>query len=201
MSTGGTDYAPVATNGSKAKDSGTVEQMKPGDGEKEGVGLKATMGLASGCNIIIGCIIGSGIFVSPGGVLGKVGSINLALVIWTLSGIYSMIGAYCYAELGLLMKSSGGDYTYIHRTFGPFVAFIRLWAECLIVRPCTVAIVALTFAKYVTKPFFPECDPPDDSVRMLAAMCICKCKKFYEDFFHFWFESSLDHKNDCLEVL
>ena len=135
------------------------------------------MGLASGSNVIIGCIIGSGIFVSPGGVLKSVGSINLALVIWAASGIYSMIGAYCYAELGLLIRKAGGDYAYIHTTFGPFVAFIRLWAECLIVRPCMVTINALTFAKYTTKPFFPECDAPDESVRLLAAFCICK--RFY----------------------
>ena len=38
----------------------------------------------------------------------------------------------------------------------------------------SVAIVALTFSKYIAKPFFPECDPPDDAVRILAAMCICK---------------------------
>ncbi len=23
------------------------------------------------------------------------------------------------------------------------------------------------------KPFFPECDPPDDAVRLLAAVCLC----------------------------
>ena len=32
---------------------------------------------------------------------------------------------------------------------------------------------SLTFAKYSVKLLFPECDPPDDSVRMLAAGCIC----------------------------
>jgi solute carrier family 7 L-type amino acid transporter-like protein len=53
------------------------------------------------------------------------------------------------------------------------MAFIRLWVECMIIRPCTVAIVALTFSIYAVKYFFPECDPPDDAVRILAAACIC----------------------------
>lgn len=70
----------------------------------------------------------------------------------------------------------GGDYTYILDSLGPFIGFVRLWAECLIVRPCTITIVALTFAKYSVKLIFPECEPPDDSVRMLAAVCICKTK-------------------------
>lgn len=38
------------------------------------------------------------------------------------------------------------DYAYIMTTFGPFCAFIRLWIECMIVRPCSQAIVALTFS-------------------------------------------------------
>ena len=72
----------------------------------------------------------------------------------------------------------------IHFTFGPFLAFIRLWIECIILRPCigsntTIsylflnpiwfpgAIQSLTFALYLTKPFFPECDPPDEAVSCL----------------------------------
>jgi len=141
--------------------------------EEEQVGLKASLGLVQGCTIIVGSIIGSGIFIAPGGVLKQTGSVNMSLTIWILSGLFSMVGAYCYAELGLLIRKPGGDYTYILDTLGPFIGFIRLWAECLIVRPCTITIVALTFAKYSVKLLFPECEPPDESVRILAAVCIC----------------------------
>ena len=98
----------------------------------------------------------------------------MALVVWIVCGLFSMIGAYCYAELGCLIKKSGGDYAYILDTFGSFIGFIRLWAECLVVRPCTITIVALTFSTYAAKPFFPECEPPDEAIRILAAVCICK---------------------------
>jgi len=141
--------------------------------EETVVGLKASLGLVQGCTIIVGSIIGSGIFIAPGGVLKETGSVNMSLMIWIASGLFSMVGAYCYAELGLLIRKPGGDYTYILDTLGPFIGFIRLWAECLIVRPCTITIVALTFSKYAVKLLFPECDPPDESVRMLAACCIC----------------------------
>ena len=53
------------------------------------------------------------------------------------------------------------------------LAWLRLWSECLIVRPCTVAIVALSAALYASKPFFPECEPPDIAVRLTAAALIC----------------------------
>ena len=119
-----------------------------GHGSEEAlVKLKPRLGLVQGCTVIVGTIIGSGIFISPGGVLSCTGSINMALVVWILSGVFSMMGAYCYAELGCMIKKSGADYAYIMDSFGPFVGFMRLWAECVIVRPCIITIVALTFAK------------------------------------------------------
>ena len=63
----------------------------------------------------------------------------------------------------------GADYAYIHVTFGPLVAFVRLWIECIIVRPCTGAIQSLTFALYIIKPLFPDCEPPESALRLLAA--------------------------------
>merc|ERR1719474_1508904 len=135
--------------------------------------LKPKMSLLNGVTVIVGSITGSGIFVSPSGVLMNTGSVNMALVVWITSGIFSMIGAYCYAELGCMIKKTGADYAYIMVALGDFLAFIRLWVECMIVRPCTVAIVALTFSIYAVKYFFPECEPPDEAVRILAAACIC----------------------------
>lgn len=44
------------------------------------------------------------------------------------------MGAYCYAELGTLIRKSGGDYAYITVAFGPFLGFIRMWIEAIVVR-------------------------------------------------------------------
>nr|KAG5705754.1 hypothetical protein BaRGS_027413 [Batillaria attramentaria] len=142
--------------------------------ESDKIELKQKLSLVNGITVIVGSIIGSGIFVSPRGVLAGTGSVGLALVVWVLSGVYSMIGAYCYAELGTAIVRSGADYAYLFEAFGPFLAFLRLWVECMIVRPCSQAIVALTFAYYVIEPLFPDCDQPDDAVRLLAAVCIRK---------------------------
>ncbi|XP_064490313.1 Y+L amino acid transporter 2-like [Ornithodoros turicata] len=148
-----------------------VPQNEP-EKKEDVICLKPKMSLLNGITVIVGSIIGSGIFVSPRGVLLNTGSVGASLVVWVVCGVFSMIGAYCYAELGCMITKTGADYAYIMEAFGPFVAFIRLWVECMIVRPCSQAIVALTFSFYVLRPLFPDCDPPDPAVRALAFVCI-----------------------------
>jgi amino acid transporter len=94
----------------------------------------------SGIALLIGSIIGSGIFISPRGVLlgtGKLpsmfslisnikmysyyfalGSYGLSILVWIICGLVCVPGCLCYAELGTMIHSSGGDYTYIKMAFG-----------------------------------------------------------------------------------
>ncbi|CAJ0928235.1 unnamed protein product, partial [Mesorhabditis belari] len=154
------------------EDDKPIYQSPTEEQEQQGTGLKPTLTLFNGVMIIVGCIIGSGIFVSPKGVHEHAGSVGLSLLIWIICGVFSAIGAYCYAELGTFIRESGGDYAYVYAAFGPLMGFLRMWIECIIVRPCTITCVAITFATYILKPIFPNCEPPFPTLQVLAALCI-----------------------------
>lgn len=67
---------------------------------KESIQLKQELRLFDGVALIVGCMVGGGIFVTPKAVLQSVGSVGMALVVWVVSGIFSFLGAICYADLG-----------------------------------------------------------------------------------------------------
>uniref|UniRef100_UPI00358EEA94 large neutral amino acids transporter small subunit 2-like isoform X1 n=2 Tax=Myxine glutinosa TaxID=7769 RepID=UPI00358EEA94 len=138
----------------------------------DGVALKKEIGLISGCGIIVGNIIGSGIFVSPKGVMENAGSVGLSLIVWIITGVITAIGALCYAELGVAIPKSGGDYSYVCDIFGGLAGFLRLWSALLVIYPTNQAVISLTFSNYVLQPLFPTCPAPEVALRMLAALSV-----------------------------
>lgn len=82
-----------------------VEAAANGTGDST-VKLQRKITLMNGVALIVGTIIGSGIFVSPAGVYKSTKSVGVSIIIWIFSGLFSTLGALCYA----------GKYNYIKKS-------------------------------------------------------------------------------------
>lgn len=144
--------------------------MKLAGNEK--LNLKRELGLFSAVSMVAGIMIGSGIFMSPQFVLVYVGSSGASLVIWTVCGIVCLCAAFSYAEMGMIIKESGGNYVYILRVYGPCPAFFVAFTILFVIKPFGITAIALSLAKYAVAPFYPGCTPPTLVIKCIAASCI-----------------------------
>jgi APA family basic amino acid/polyamine antiporter len=99
-------------------------------------------------------MIGTVIFTGTGFLAGQLGSPNLVLSIWVVGGVVAFLGAICYSELGINFPSSGGEYVYLTRAFGPTWGFMTGWASFFAGFSAPIAAAALAFSEYLGH-FFP----------------------------------------------
>jgi APA family basic amino acid/polyamine antiporter len=112
--------------------------------------LRRVLGLRQLVYIVIGTVIGSGIFIVPGAVLRQSGgSVGVALLVWVVGGVLSLLGALTYAELGAMHPKAGGLYIYIRDGFGPFAAFLFGWTLFFVIGAGSVATLAVAFVAYL----------------------------------------------------
>ncbi|CAL4110160.1 unnamed protein product [Meganyctiphanes norvegica] len=160
-------------SGSEVQTQGKGAALEGGEPvANDAINLERRVGLLSGIALIVGTMIGSGIFVSPKGVLERTGSVGLSLVIWAGCGVLSLMGALCYVELGCLLPSSGAEHTYFLTAFGHLPAFLFAWVSIILLKPAMLAIICLSFSKYLVEAFVSQCEPPLQAIRLLGALTI-----------------------------
>lgn len=121
----------------------SVIEMGAGGGKKT-----PQLGLFDGISTIVGLMVGSGIFSSSAEIQNVVGSPGMALTLWFITGLLSLTGALCYAELGTLIPGSGGEAQYLQKAFGSWATFVFNWTSILLLKPGTVALLTVASAKY-----------------------------------------------------
>src|SRR3989449_4862903 len=113
--------------------------------------LMPSLGLFSATMLVAGGVIGSGIFRKPGVMALQVGSPEVLLGVWLVAGIISLLGTLSNAELASMMPHTGGQYLYLLRAYGPFVAYLYGWALFAVIQSGSIAAVCYVFAEYATQ--------------------------------------------------
>ncbi|MBY0267952.1 MAG: amino acid permease [Burkholderiales bacterium] len=107
--------------------------------------------MTDACAMIVGLIVGAGIFGTPSIVAGAVGDTGTLIAVWVIGGVFSIIGALCYAELATAFPSAGGEYHFIQRAFGRSLAFLYGWARMTVIVAGSIAVFAYLFGDYMTR--------------------------------------------------
>jgi APA family basic amino acid/polyamine antiporter len=113
--------------------------------------LIPALGIFSATMLVAGGVIGSGIFRKPGVMAAQVGSPELLLGVWLLAGVVSLLGTLSNAELASMMPRTGGQYVFLQRAYGPFVAFLYGWALFAVIQSGSIAALSYVFAEYTTR--------------------------------------------------
>ena len=119
--------------------------------ESQAAAPRQTLSLPDACAMIVGLIVGAGIFGTPSIVAGAVGDTGTLMAVWVIGGVFSIIGALCYAELATAFPSPGGEYHFIQRAFGRSLAFLYGWARMTVIVAGSIAVFAYLFGDYMSR--------------------------------------------------
>jgi len=117
-------------------------------------GLLRQLGFFSATALVISNMVGTGIFATTGFMAGDLGDPTLILALWVVGALFALAGALSYSELGINFPSSGGEYVYLTRAYGPTWGFMTGWVSFFAGFSAPIAAAALAFAYYLSY-FFP----------------------------------------------
>ena len=112
-------------------------------------GLKREVGLGSATVLVIANMVGTGVFTTSGFILAELGSVQALMACWLLGGLFALVGALCYGELGAMLPRAGGEYAYLRQSFGPLPAFLSGWISLIVGFSAPIAAAAIAFAVYL----------------------------------------------------
>jgi APA family basic amino acid/polyamine antiporter len=99
--------------------------------------------------MVVGIIIGASIFVQPSEIARLVPSVPGVFAVWIVSGLLTLFGALCCAELASAFPRTGGVYVFLKETYSPAVGFLWGWAMFWSMHSGIIAAIAVVFARYV----------------------------------------------------
>jgi amino acid transporter len=106
------------------------------------------LSLWDSASIIVGIIIGSSIYCSTPLIARQAPNVGWLMAFWAVGGLFTLIGALCYAEMATAHPRSGGDYVFLTEAFGRKLGFLFAWSQFWIVRPGSLGTFAFVYAQY-----------------------------------------------------
>src|SRR2546421_10492549 len=93
--------------------------------------------------LVVGSMIGSGIFIVSADILRQVHAPGGLLLVWTLSGVVTLMGALSYGELAAMFPRAGGQDGYLRAGVSPLFGYLDRWAPFLVIPTGTSAALGL----------------------------------------------------------
>src|SRR3954451_24398980 len=118
-------------------------------------GLLRQLGFYSATALVISNMVGTGIFATTGFMAGDLGNAWIIIAVWLVGALFALAGALSYSELGINFPSSGGEYVYLTRAYGPTWGFMTGWVSFFAGFSAPIAAAALAFSDYLAH-FFPS---------------------------------------------
>ena len=129
--------------------------------------LRRVLGVGFGLAVSIGGTIGVGILRTPGLVAEQLHAPSAILLMWVAGGIYTLLGASCLTELGVMLPRAGGFYVYVRRAFGNTAGFAVGWADWLMY--CSVlGYLSIAIAEFIAALGL----IPGSAIRFLAVLIL-----------------------------
>ena len=105
----------------------TTELIAPRDGR----GLFRVLGLGFAVAVGVGSVIGGGILRTPASVADALGSVEIALLLWAVVAVHSLIQANVIAELMAALPKAGGLFVPARAAFGEPGGLLIGWVDWL----------------------------------------------------------------------
>jgi len=111
--------------------------------------MQQKIGWKTAAALVISSMIGTGIFTSLGFQLTDIQNTWSIVLIWALGGVFALIGAFTYAELGTNFDESGGDYIFLSKLIHPLVGYVYAWTSLTVGFTAPIAISVMAMQSYL----------------------------------------------------
>ncbi|MEZ5040172.1 MAG: amino acid permease [Saprospiraceae bacterium] len=119
----------------------------------QGMRKSRKIGWRSAAAIVIANMVGTGVFTSLGFQLHALENTWTILSLWVIGALFSLFGAFSYAELGTRLPKSGGEYHFLTQIYHPFLGYLSGWVSLTVGFAASIALSAMAMGAYLKDMF------------------------------------------------